>query len=149
MGLITDGTYNYNMDTTDGHYLGQFQHVHNLAAATCTEGSICLDCGLNVSGALGHNWNDNCYCERCGEYEYKMYFDGIKTYDYKGSNNSVSSYFNCKLYKGDTVVASTMIGTPLLMEGEYFEDESAYFWSLPPRNYTIKLLDSILLYENV
>lgn len=58
-----------------------------------------------------------------------------------GSNNSASSYFNCKLYKGDTVIASTMIGTPLLMEGEYFEDESAYFWSLPPGDYTIKLLD--------
>lgn len=184
-GLITDGAYNYHMDEVDGHYLGQFNHVHNLTEATCTEGSVCLDCGLTVSGALGHAWNGNFWCDRCGEIEYKLYFndgypfevsyfsysgklystveitsisyelsasydgkmnmkiylDGIKTYDYKGVNNSAPVYFNYKLYNGNTVADSGMIATPSLKVGERFQDVEVYSWSLIPGDYTLELLD--------
>ena len=76
-----------------------------------------------------------------GSYYYKIYLDGMKTYDKRGSNISSSCHVGYKLYKNGAVIKSGTIYSPAISVGESFSGCWANGYLDSPGEYELVLLN--------
>jgi hypothetical protein len=77
-----------------------------------------------------------------GTYTVYLYFDGQKTYDYRGSGNSSTVSIGWKLYKDGIVVDSGTAYSQSIAEGEKFAGAKDYVWNLSEGEYELKILSA-------
>lgn len=83
------------------------------------------------------------YYEFSDDYSVKLYVNGTKTYDVKGTGQSRDAALGWKLYRDGAVVKSGTLYSPSVVTGESFVDAWTYIGSdLRSGNYVLKIMST-------
>lgn len=79
--------------------------------------------------------------ENSSGYTINLYFNGKKSYDYRGSTQSSSAKIGWKLYdENNNVIKSGTCYSPSLSENETFADAHDYIYNVNTGNYRLEIL---------
>lgn len=79
--------------------------------------------------------------ENSSDYTIDLYFNGKKSYDYRGNTQSSSAKIGWKLYdENNNVIKSGTCYSPSLSENETFSDAHDYIFNVNAGNYRLEIL---------